>query len=63
MRRPLAAVFLCLFVTDARADEKAEAESAAALRDLGCTVEADDKAPGKPVVRVDLFLSRVTEQP
>src|SRR4051812_38240026 len=56
-----AALLFCCFV--ARAEEpkedkkSAEAESAEALRKLGCKIEVNDKALGKPVIGVSLFQS------
>jgi hypothetical protein len=46
-----------------RAAPGAEQEKAvAALRELGATVETDDKAPGKPVVRVVLTGEKATNE-
>lgn len=48
---------LCL---SARADD-AEDKAVAFVRKMGGNITRDDKAPGKPVVRVDLDGTKVTD--
>ena len=61
-RQALRGVGLALLLVPAvlRGDE-AEDRAVRTVEDLGGGVKRDEKAPGKPVVSVNLFMKKVTE--
>jgi hypothetical protein len=56
-----ALLLICGSTVCAHSNDSEQEQAVARIKKLGGKVEVDDKSPGKPVIRVDLHGTRVTD--